>query len=106
MNKAVEIENIEEMRRLVGIDDVELRKEIRGLRAGDLVRITLVFSATPSARETVLVRITAARGAAFRGRLAGNPSSPGLAGLRAGSRVEFRAAHIHSVAKGRPSHAR
>ena len=41
MNKAVGIEDIEEMRRIVGIDDVEFREAIRGLRIGDLVKITL-----------------------------------------------------------------
>jgi hypothetical protein len=106
MNKAVEIEDIEEMRRRVGIDDVELREAIRALRAGDFVRLTLVTAATPPARETVLVRITGARGPEFLGRLADGPTSPGLAGLRAGARLAFRAAHIHSVAKGRPTHAR
>jgi hypothetical protein len=102
MNKAVEIEDIEEMRRLAGIDDVELRAEIRGLCTGDVVRLTLV---TAAARETVRVRITGARGREFLGRLADSPTSPGLAALRAGTRVTFRAAHIHSVAKGRPTHA-
>ena len=37
MQKTVEIENIEEMRRREGIEDVELREEIRGLRVGDFV---------------------------------------------------------------------
>jgi hypothetical protein len=106
MNKAVEIENIEEMRRLVGIDDVELRQAVRGLRAGDLVKITLLTAAAPAARETVLVRLTGAQGPEFRGRLAEGPTAPGLSGLRAGARVVFRAAHIHSVAKGRLTHAR
>ena len=106
MNKAVEIEDIEEMRRLVGIDDVELREAIRGLRPGDFVKLTFVTAATPAARETVLVRVTGAAGPEFRGRLAERPASPGLAGLRVGARVVFRAAHIHSVAKGRPTHAR
>ena len=103
MKKAVEIEDIEEMRRLAGIDDVELRAEIRGLCTGDVVRLTLV---TAAARETVRVRITGARGPEFLGRLADSPTSPGLAALRAGTRVTFRAAHIHSVEKGRPTHAR
>ena len=103
MKKAVEIEDIEEMRRLAGIDDVELRAEIRGLCTGDVVRLTLV---TAAARETVRVRITGARGPEFLGRLTDSPTSPGLAALRAGTRVTFRAAHIHSVEKGRPTHAR
>jgi hypothetical protein len=105
MNKGVEIENIEEMREQVGIDDVELREAVRGLRPGDVVRLTLV-TAAPAARETIRVRVTGARGPEFLGRLADRPTAPGLAALRAGSRVTFRAAHIHSVAKGRPTHAR
>ncbi len=103
MNKAVEIEDIEAMRQQVGIDDVELREAVRGLHPGDVVRLTLM---TAAARETVRVRITGARGPEFLGRLADSPTSPGLAALRAGARVTFRAAHIHSVAKGRPTHAR
>jgi hypothetical protein len=105
MNKAVEIEDIEEMRRQAGIDDVELREAIRRLHPGDLVRLTFVATAAPAARETVRVRITGARGREFLGRLADRPNSPGLAALRAGTRVAFRAAHIHSVANGRPTHA-
>ncbi len=103
MNKAVEIEDIEAMRQEVGIDDVELRKAVRGLRPGDVVRLTFVAAA---ARETVRVRITGASGREFLGRLAEGATAPGLASLRAGARVTFRAAHIHSVAKGRPTHAR
>ena len=106
MKKAVEIEDIEEMRRQVGIDDVELRAAIRGLHTGDLVRLTLVTAAAPAARETVRVRITGARGREFLGRLADSPTAPGLAAMRAGTRVAFRATHIHSVAKGRPTRAR
>ena len=105
MNRAVEIEDIEAMRQQVGIDDVELREAVRGLRSGDVVRLTLVMAA-PAARETVRVRITGARGPTFLGRLADSPTSPGLAALRTGTRVTFRAAHIHSVAKGRLTHAR
>ncbi len=106
MNKGVEIENIEEMREQVGIDDVELREEVRGLRCGDVVRLTLVTAAAPAARETIRVRVAGARGPESLGRLADRPHSPGLAALRAGTRVTFRAAHIHSIAKGRPSYAR
>jgi hypothetical protein len=103
MHKGIEIEDIEAMREQVGIDDVELREAVRDLHAGDVVRLTLVAAA---ARETVRVRITGAHGPEFLGRLAESPTAPGLAALRAGTRVTFRAAHIHSVAKGRPTHAR
>src|SRR5258708_6931518 len=40
MRHHIELENIEDMRREAGIDDVELREEIRGLRVGDSVRLT------------------------------------------------------------------
>jgi hypothetical protein len=104
MRKAVEIENIEEMRRQEGIDDDELREHIRRLAVGDLVRLTLLTGATRP--ETVTVRITDIDGMEFRGRLASQPRSAGLAKLRLGSRLVFTAAHIHSLAKGRPPHAR
>jgi hypothetical protein len=48
MQTSIEIEDIEEMRRAAGIDDVELRRDIRGLRAGDNVKLTL--SAGPHSR--------------------------------------------------------
>src|SRR6266542_6046203 len=99
MRNPVEIENIEEMRRQEGIDDVELWEEIGGLRVGDFVKLTLLAGGRPSAGETVLVRITSIRGPALRGKLADQPASPGLSRLRAGSAVVFTAAHIHSVAK-------
>ena len=41
MRHTIVIENIEEMRRREGIDDVELREAIRGLRVGDFVRLRL-----------------------------------------------------------------
>jgi len=94
MGKTVEIENIEEMRRSAGIDDAELRADIRGLRVGDSVRLTLLNAARPSAGEMVRVRITRIRGSCFRGRRAGRSG-------RAGACLDFTAAHIHSVLKGR-----
>jgi hypothetical protein len=103
MLNPVGIENIEEMRRREGIDDVELRQAIRGLAAGDLVRLTFLGGGQPTAGETVLVRVTRVRGGAFRGELAQSPCSAGLSGLRAGSPVAFTAAHIHSLPKGGPA---
>jgi len=99
MARRMEIEDIEAMRRCVGVDDVELRGVIGGLRVGDRVRLTLVAGPPPAVRRTVLVRITGIRGAAFRGTLA----AAGPAGLQAGARVAFTAAHIHSVAAGQPA---
>jgi hypothetical protein len=104
MRKLVEIENIEEMRRQAGIDDVELREEIRGLEIGDLVKLTLLTGTNSSARETLLVRITSIRGSMFRGKLANKPATTGLSKLRVGSHVAFTPAHIHSVAKGQPAY--
>jgi hypothetical protein len=104
MRDSVAIENIEAMRRLEGIDDVELREEIRGLEIGDRVNLTLVAGGKASAGETLLVRITSIRGPAFRGKLATRPASAGLAKLRVGSPVVFTTAHIHSLPRGRPAH--
>jgi len=104
MRNPVEIENIEEMRRREGIQDVELHEEIRGLRVGDCVKITLLTGTTPFARETLVVRITRIRGSTFRGELATKPVSTGLSKLRIGSPLAFTADHIHSLAKEQPTH--
>jgi hypothetical protein len=92
MASIVEIENIEEMRRQEGIDDVELRMEIRALKTGDHVRLT--FSSGAKFHGTVLVRITQIRGSAFRGKLVKKTST-----MPAGGLVIFTTAHIHSVHK-------
>ncbi len=105
MRNPVEIENIEELRRREGIDDVELRKEIRGLKVGDFVKLTLLSGTTgASSFETLLVRITSIRGSAFRGKLASRPTSTGLSKLRVGSPLAFTTAHIYSLSKGQPTH--
>lgn len=101
MGNRVEIENIEEKRRQVGIDDVVLREDIRGLDVGDVVKLTLLTGTPSFAGETVSVRITSIRGPAFRGKLACKPVSPGLSRLEIGSPVSFTASHIHSLARGR-----
>ncbi len=95
MRNPIEIENIEEMRRKEGIEDVELWEEIRGLQVGDIVNLT--FLAGPHTSETLLVRITSIRGSALRGKLANGPTSKGLSRLRAGLSVAFTTAHIHSL---------
>jgi hypothetical protein len=100
MGNRVEIENIEERRHQVGIDDVVLREDIRGLAVGDLVKLTLL-TGTAFAGETVLVRITCIRGSALRGKLLCKPASTGLSRLGVGSPLAFTAAHIHSLARGR-----
>jgi hypothetical protein len=98
MQNPVAIENIEERRR-EGIDDVELREEIRGLHVGDPVNLTLLIDTVSFAGETLPVRITRIRGRAYRGKLASKPASSALARLRVGSPVVFTAGHIHSLPK-------
>ena len=97
MKNPVEIENIEEMRRREGIDDVELRMEIRALRVGDLVKLTFITG--PASFETLSVRITSMRGTAFRGKLASRPASSDLRKLGTATSIVFSAAHIHSLMK-------
>jgi hypothetical protein len=97
MPDVVQLENIEEMRRQEGIDDFELRMEIRELKAGDFVKVT--FVASSKSFETVLVRVTSIRGSAFRGKLVKRPTSAGLRRLTAGASVSFTTAHIHSLWK-------
>jgi hypothetical protein len=104
MRHRVAIENIEELRLRQGIDDVELREEIRGLRAGAFVKLTLLGRETRFPGETVVVRITSIKGSAFRGKLARDPVAAALAHLHAGSPITFTAAHIHSLAKARANH--
>jgi hypothetical protein len=108
MRKHLQIENIEDMRRRQGIEDVALREAIRGLRIGDQVNLTFLPGTDSSAGETLPVRITRINGSEFRGKLAGRPASPGLAELHEGADVAFTADHIHSLSmalgsKPRPS---
>jgi hypothetical protein len=101
MGTRVEIENIENMRRRQGIEDVELRRAIRGLRVGAFVKLTLLGGADGAAGETLLVRITSIRGDDFRGKLASTPASAGLSGLRVGLALAFTGSHIHSLPAAR-----
>ena len=101
MAKHVEIEDIDELRRRVGIYDVQLREEIRALRPGDHVRLTLLGGPGPQAGQTLRVRITRIRGEEFRGKLVDRPATRARSGLDAGSAIAFTASHIHSIA-GRP----
>jgi len=97
MQDNVEIENIEEMRRQEGIDDDELRVEIRGIKVGDFVRLTLVTST--KGLETVLVRVTSIRGSNFRGKLVKRPNAAGLRKLGTDAAIAFTTSHIHSLLK-------
>jgi hypothetical protein len=103
MKSTIEIENIEELRRREGIDDAELREEVRRLRVGDLVRLTVRLSTKSCGGETLMVRITGINEGSFRGKLLEAPVSADLAKLHVGSLVAFAADHIHSVSKGRPA---
>jgi hypothetical protein len=98
--RTVAIEDIEELRRRAGIDDVELREAIRRLCVGDRVRLTLLSSPKAGAGQTLWFRITRVRGSRFRGRLAEGHST---AGLRPGDLLSFTAAHIHSVSQKGPA---
>jgi hypothetical protein len=97
---SVEIENIEQLRRQEGIDDVELRDEIRRLHPGNMVKISLVTG--PNTRETLKVRITSINGTAFRGKLVDRPTAKSLDQLQVGSPLTFTAEHIHSIPKAAP----
>ena len=97
MRKPVEIENIEEMRLREGIDDVELRQIIRGLRVGDTVYLTFRAGTGSCTGETLSVRISSIRGCTFRGKLAQAPASPGLTALHIGSTIAFTTEQIHSL---------
>ncbi len=92
MVNQIEIENIEEMRRQQGIEDVELAEAIRRLKVGDVVKLT--FLTKTHSFETTPVRITQIRGIAFRGKLIQTTSF-----VRRGKIVEFTISHIHSVVK-------
>jgi hypothetical protein len=94
---AVEIENIDELRRREGIEDVELHEDIGRLRVGDHIRLTFLGGAT--LRATLPVRITRIRAGQFRGRLAGPIARPELLGLRPDALVSFTSGQIHSIAK-------
>jgi hypothetical protein len=104
MRNPIVVEDIEGMRRRQGIDDAELREEIRGLTIGDFVKLTLLTRTGSYAGETLLVRITRITGSLFCGELAVRPTFNGLSKLRVGSRVRFTTTHIHSVPKRQSKH--
>ena len=96
----IEIENIDDLRRREGIDDIELHEDIGRLRVGDHVHLTFLSGA--SLRETLPVRITRIRAGQFRGRLAGRAARPELLGLTTDAFVNFTAGQIHSIARQSP----
>ncbi len=97
----VMLENIEDMRLQEGIVDHVLRKAIKGLKVGDLVKLTFLFGADSTTGETLSVRITEITRGAFRGELAERPASAALSEIRVGVSVEFMVAHIHSLTTAR-----
>jgi hypothetical protein len=101
MSQRVEFENIEEMRRNAGIDDVELREAIEHLQVGDWVRVTLQVAPGAFPGESLIVRITSIKGGVFRGKLARPGRCPRRAHLTPESLLTFTGAHIHSIPKKR-----
>jgi hypothetical protein len=97
MRGPIEIENIEERRREVGIDDAELREQIRGLAVGDCVLLTLLKPTGVHAEQTLRVRITSIRGSSLRGKVVGNPARAGSPSHPPGTPLAFTTAHIHSI---------
>ena len=101
MLAAIDIENIDELRRCAGIDDVELHEDVARLCVGDHVLLT--FLAGTSLRATLPVRITRIRKDQFRGRLVGTIARPELLGLRPNILVTFTAGQIHSIVQPQPA---
>ena len=101
MDRTIEIEDIEYLRRRSGIEDVKLVEDIRRLRVGDFVKLT--FLVGPRSSETLSVRITSINDTAFRGKLADAATATGLASLRLGTLISFRASHIHSLLRSKPN---
>jgi hypothetical protein len=106
MLNSFEIENVDVVRPRRGQDDVKFREELRGLRVGDLVKLTLLSATESFTGETLLVRITRMQGSIFAGRLASQPTSPCLAGVRLGSILTFTTAHIQSIPPRRAGNER
>jgi hypothetical protein len=96
MRPRVEFEDIEGLRREAGIDDGELREQVRRLRAGDSVRLTAATGGDPGPLDRLLVRIISVRAGVFHGSIV-RAAGTRAARLEAGSPLTFRAAHIHSV---------
>jgi hypothetical protein len=93
----MEFENIEEMRRSAGIDDVELRDAIQNLRVGDVVKLTLRTTPESFPGESLLIRITSIKGNVFRGKLAQTKRLSRRARVSAASLLAFTREQIHSI---------
>lgn len=102
MPETLKIENIEHMRQLQGIDDVELRESIRRLRIGDCVHLTFLSGSRPVRSKTVPVRIVAIDKDRFTGEIMESLTSLGQDHLRERSLVTFQERHVHSIPKLKP----
>ena len=96
MSQRVQFENIEEMRRSAGIDDVELREAIRRLQVGDSVKLTLSVSGSFPG-EPVIIRITSIKGNVFRGKLVQVSRAARRVNVTPQSVLTFSSEHIHSI---------
>jgi hypothetical protein len=105
MQPAIVIEDIRELRRVEGIEDDELVAEIRGLRAGDCVRLTFETGTKPCTSETLVVRIVRVSHGKYDGTLVTGARAAALSALKSGSHVSFTAAHIHSCTTRQPAPA-
>jgi hypothetical protein len=79
--ETVEIQDVERLRRQAGIDDVDLRRQVRRLRVGDVVKLTFLAGGG----KFEIIRITSVRRRRFSGDLdsaATLPSWPGCAAAR------------------------
>lgn len=99
MPKQIRLENIEALRRKMGIEDEELSEQIQSLAVGDLVLLTFLTEVRSPTAETLPVRITSLRGGTYRGKLVAGPASKALPELKAGLLLTFVAGHIHSIPK-------
>jgi hypothetical protein len=99
LQSPIEIEDIRSLRRLNGIEDVELETEIRGLRVGDSVNLTFQTGTTPCVTETLAVRVINIRDCKYRGKLVKPPRSTALSELGQTAILTFAACHIHSIAQ-------
>jgi len=99
MQMSILVQNIEEMRRREGIEDEELRRDIRAMKIGDCVHLTLISNQRPMGSETVVVRVTRIDGSKYEGALLTRPLSKGLNTLPTDLALFFKREHIHSLHK-------
>jgi hypothetical protein len=96
MKQRVQFENIEEMRRSAGIDDVELHEAIGRLQVGDSVKLTVSITGSFPG-EPVVLRITSIKGNVFRGKLIQVSRAARRVNMTTQSVLTFSSEHIHSI---------